>query len=413
MPVATIAPNIDGGSQKGRISRVGSRDGLAAQFPQNSPRLGSPSGSRPGSTVGSAREPARPILKKTSSYVNLDASGGSANSREGSQHGPREPRDPNDPSLLTAFLNASTKLHGRPNMFRSGIRAVLAANRFVAAGQKRVQWEETTAEGRPIIDAVHRKPTRVGNKMRSATKAIMAGNRLSTFGTGGAAAPGPLRGQFQQKTIVEEREWARHNKIADVRRRVSERSPSERSLRTNAQYTEQSTLEGNSRGSSELSRRAKQPRAEARLNKPRFSAAARAVVAGYRVRQFGAAVHQRQGRGRGRGRASSERSSSRSSRSRSPSLGSSHPPSRGRGRRRAARARAPAAARRGGAGGDDASERSASAGPVAFGPGRRLMTHWWPGASRVAFVVPAGLAGGAGGLEEQESVGVLRRRQGL
>jgi hypothetical protein len=199
---------------------------------------------------------------------------------------------------LKAFANASTKLHGRPNMFRSGIRAVLAANRFVAAGQKRVQWEETTAEGRPIIDAVHRKPTRVGNRMRSAAKAIMAGNRLSTFGTGGAAAPGPLRGQFQQKSVAEEREWARQRKIADVRRRVSESS--ERSLRTNAERG-QSTLEGNSRGSSELSRRGGGTRAEARPSKPRFSAAARAVVAGYRVRQFGAAGLSGAGAGAGAG----------------------------------------------------------------------------------------------------------------
>ena len=387
MPVSTVETHeaIDGGSSKGRHSRTGSRDGLAAQFPprndsprfgKGTPPLGSPSGSRPGSTVGSAREPARPILKKTSSYVNLDASGGSANSREGSQHGPREPRDPNEPSLLTAFANASTKLHGRPNMFRSGIRAVLAANRFVAAGQKRVQWEETTAEGRPIIDAVHRKPTRVGNRMRSATKAIMAGNRLSTFGTGGAAAPGPLRGQFQQKSVVEEREWARHNKIADVRRRVSERSPSERSSRTNAQYTEQSTLEGNSRGSSELSRRG--ARAEARLNKPRFSAAARAVVAGYRVRQFGAAGLSGEGAGAGAGARGSERSSSRSSRSRSPSLGSRSPSVSRSGSPSRRRARAGGD---GGDGGDDAipggvSERLARSGPGSpSGPGRRLITH--------------------------------------
>ena len=378
MPVATVETRevIDGGSSKGRLSRTGSRDGLAAQFPprndsprleKGTPPLGSPSGSRPGSTVGSAREPARTILKKTSSYVNLNASRGSANSREGSQHGPREPRDPNEPSLLKAFANASTKLHGRPNMFRSGIRAVLAANRFVAAGQKRVQWEETTAEGRPIIDAVHRKPTRVGNRMRSAAKAIMAGNRLSTFGTGGAAAPGPLRGQFQQKSVAEEREWARQKKIADVRRRVSESSERERGTRTNAERG-QSTPEGSSRGSSELSRRGGGTRAEARANKPRFSAAARAVVAGYRVRQFGAAGLS--GAGAGAGAGAPERSERSSSRSRSPSLGSRSPSVSRSGSPSRRRARA------GGDGGGDAppggaSERLERPAPGSPGPGRR------------------------------------------
>ena len=84
------------------------------------------------------------ILKKTSSYVNLAASlpGESP-----------PPADPHEPSLLKVYTNASTKTHGRPNFFRSGIRAVLAANRFVAAGQKRVQWEAVTAEGRPILDS--------------------------------------------------------------------------------------------------------------------------------------------------------------------------------------------------------------------------------------------------------------------
>jgi hypothetical protein len=228
--------------------------------------------------VGSTA-PARPILKHTSSYGNLNASVGSGNSREGSQHGP----DPNEPSLLMAFKNASTKLHGRPNLFRSGIRAVLAANRFVAAGQKRVQWEETTAEGRPIIDAVHRKPTRVGNRMRSAAKAVMAGNRLASFD---GAAASPLRGQFLQKSVAEEREWARHNKIADVRRRVSESHERSRSRGENHDRTQ-----GGSRASSDLSRGSGSSRDEkknTRADKPRFSAAARAVVAGYRVRQFGA-----------------------------------------------------------------------------------------------------------------------------
>jgi alpha/beta superfamily hydrolase len=58
MPVATVETRetIDGGSSKGRLSRTGSRDGLAAQFPprndsprleKGTPPLGSPSGSRP------------------------------------------------------------------------------------------------------------------------------------------------------------------------------------------------------------------------------------------------------------------------------------------------------------------------------------------------------------------------------
>ena len=81
MPVSTVETHeaIDGGSSKGRHSRTGSRDGLAAQFPprndsprfgKGTPPLGSPSGSRPARPWGPAREPARPILKKTSSYVN-------------------------------------------------------------------------------------------------------------------------------------------------------------------------------------------------------------------------------------------------------------------------------------------------------------------------------------------------------
>ena len=358
MPVATIAPNGDG-SQKGRISRVGSRDGLAALFPQNSPRLGSPSGSRPGSTVGSAA-PARPILKKTSSYGNLNASVGSGNSREGSQHGP----DPNEPSLLMALKNASTKLHGRPNLFRSGIRAVLAANRFVAAGQKRVQWEETTAEGRPIIDAVHRKPTRVGNRMRSAAKAVMAGNRLASFD---GAASSPLRGQFLQKSVVEEREWARHNKIADVRRRVSESHERSRSRGENHDRTQ-----GGSRASSDLSRGSGSSRDEkkgVRADKPRFSAAARAVVAGYRVRQFGAGASGA-GAGAGAGARDSARSSSRShspsTGSRSPSVSRSGSPSRRRGYEYSV----------GGVAGGFFAERHSRAGPApgpgSPGSGRRL-----------------------------------------
>jgi alpha/beta superfamily hydrolase len=362
MPVATIVPGGDG-SQKERISRSGSRDGLAAPFPQNSPRLGSPSGSRAGSTVGSAA-PARPILKHTSSYGNLNASVGSGNSREGSQHGP----DPNEPSLLMAFKNASTKLHGRPNLFRSGIRAVLAANRFVAAGQKRVQWEETTAEGRPIIDAVHRKPTRVGNRMRSAAKAVMAGNRLASFD---GAAASPLRGQFLQKSVVEEREWARHNKIADVRRRVSESHERSRSRGENHDRTQ-----GGSRASSDLSRGSGSSRDEkknTRADKPRFSAAARAVVAGYRVRQFGAGASGA-GAGAGAGARESARSSSRSrspsTGSRSPSVSRSGSPSRRRGYEYSVGGGASD-----GAGGVFAERRSGTGpapGPGSPGAGRRL-----------------------------------------
>ena len=346
LPTPTPAATVDvatvsrGGFEahdgRGRLSRTGSRDGLA-ENPRDSardawretspkgtpPRMESPSASRRGSVVGSAAT-ARPILKKTSSFANLSVSGGSGNSREGSQHGPQDARDPNDPSLLTAFANASQKLHGRPNLFRSGIRAVLAANRFVAAGEKRVQWEETTAEGRPIVDAVHRKPTRVGNKMRSAAKAVMAGNRLASFGAGdernAAAAASPLRGQFLQKSVVEEREWRRHHKIADVRRRASESSERARPLNGGERASGGSPVSSraSSRASSERSRGSG---GDGRPTKPRFSAAARAVVAGYRTRHFGAGAS---GAGAGAGAGAREPTRA-SSRSRSPSMGSRSP----------------------------------------------------------------------------------------
>jgi len=147
---------------------------------------GSPSSSRSGfsasgrSRAGAGGAAKKPILKLRGSYGDLRGGGefgGSSvpetSSRERSAYGFEDTR-------------LRSKSHGRPNAFRSGIRAVLAANRFVAAGQKRVRWEQTTSEGRPIVDAVYRKPTRLGDQnarleIPVAAKAITAGNRLGSF----------------------------------------------------------------------------------------------------------------------------------------------------------------------------------------------------------------------------------------
>ena len=298
----------------------------------------SPSNSRPGSVVGIGRVSGdtnstiatnalkKPILKKTSSYGNL---GGVKNSVSNSSLSDMTPPDPEAPSLIKAFTNASTKLHGRPNLFRSGIRAVLAANRFVAAGKKRVQWEETTAEGRPILDAVLKKPTRVGgrSRMRSAAKAVMAGNRLRSFAKCSSSDKvgdtsknkSPLRGQFLQKTPEEERQFAaaRHRlekeKASARRESVTFSNGSRRSDRSS------NSSPSRSPGSSQVSARGESAEGRGR-EKQRFTAAARAVVAGARVRD-----RNTSGAGAGAGAGAMGYPQLTSQGSRSPSLRSRSP----------------------------------------------------------------------------------------
>ena len=86
--------------------------------------------------------------------------------------------DPEDEDNRVALL----KIFGGKsrNPFRRAATAVMAANRFVAAGQKRVIWAGTTAEGQPIVDTNSRKPTR--RNFRAAARATIAMNRFKAVG---------------------------------------------------------------------------------------------------------------------------------------------------------------------------------------------------------------------------------------
>ena len=159
-------------------------------------------------------------MKRVSSY-------GTLSSREGSRHGPEKPAGkppfdrgtPHDPpppgagaALMKIFGGGGGQSGGGDvssagRHFRSAAKAVMAANRFVAAGQKRVQWERTTAEGRPIIDAPGRRPVRRSKNFRSAAKAVIAANRFGSFGADDRV---PLRGQFDEPTPEEIRDFERH-----------------------------------------------------------------------------------------------------------------------------------------------------------------------------------------------------------
>ena len=87
--------------------------------------------------------------------------------------------DPEDEDNRVALL----KIFGGKsrNPFRRAATAVMAANRFVAAGQKRVIWAGTTAEGQPIVDTNSRKPTR--RNFRAAARATIAMNRFKAVGS--------------------------------------------------------------------------------------------------------------------------------------------------------------------------------------------------------------------------------------
>ena len=204
MPVSTVETHeaIDGGSSKGRRSRTGAWDGLAAQpSARTTPRdlekrrrLRRESVGRvsqgPSARVGQG-EPALAAHPEEDVFVRQPGRLGGAPRTQGGQPARTRAAGPERrPRVLTAFANASTKHRTGAPTCSAAASAPCWRRTASSPPGRNAQWEETTAEGRPIIDAVHRKPTRVGNRMRSATKAIMAGNRLSTFGTGGAAAPG-------------------------------------------------------------------------------------------------------------------------------------------------------------------------------------------------------------------------------
>ena len=64
----------------------------------------------------------------------------------------------------------------------------MAANRFKAAGQKKVSWETTTAEGTLITEEKTRKASKPKRNFRSAARAIIAANRFGSFGGGGVGS---------------------------------------------------------------------------------------------------------------------------------------------------------------------------------------------------------------------------------
>ena len=234
----------------------------------------------------------RSILKKTSSYTSLPGSPGSS-----TRGGSNALRVLAATGMANPFAAKRANHHAHAG-FRIAAKAVMATNRFVAAGKKRVQWEETTAEGRPIVDT--RSRVRRANHFRSAAKAVLAANRFGSFGRDDTV----LHGKFIVKSEEEERAWALHAR--------ADRRPSPRASRAADRYrapspavtanadvssgSERGSASGSGSGSgssaglrASVSRAALPTPARASGNngygadaarKSRFRAAARAVVAG-------------------------------------------------------------------------------------------------------------------------------------
>mmetsp|Transcript_5368 Transcript_5368/g.21952 ORF Transcript_5368/g.21952 Transcript_5368/m.21952 type:complete len:881 (-) Transcript_5368:97-2739(-) len=166
------------GSQNGQnplLKGVLEKEGIMAEYRRSNelvvqiPRADMSSGSETDAPVGQPSKFAdnqRSILKRESSV----------GKKMDRLNTPPPPPDPEDAENRTALL----KIFGGKarNPFRRAATAVLAANRFVAAGQKRVIWADTTAEGQPIVDTNSRKPTR--RNFRSAARATMAMNRFKS-----------------------------------------------------------------------------------------------------------------------------------------------------------------------------------------------------------------------------------------
>ena len=166
------------GSQNGQnplLKGVLEKEGIMAEYRRANelvvqiPRADMSSGSETDAPVGQPSKFAdnqRSILKRVSSV----------GKKMDRLNTPTPPSDPEDAENRTALL----KIFGGKarNPFRRAATAVLAANRFVAAGQKRVIWADTTAEGQPIVDTNSRKPTR--RNFRAAARATMAMNRFKS-----------------------------------------------------------------------------------------------------------------------------------------------------------------------------------------------------------------------------------------
>ena len=166
------------GSQNGQnplLKGVLEKEGIMAEYRRAKeqvnqiPRADASSGSEVDAPVGQLSKFAdnqRSILKRVSSV----------GKKMDRLNTPPPPPDPEDAENRTALL----KIFGGKsrNPFRRAATAVMAANRFVAAGQKRVIWADTTAEGQPIVDTNSRKPTR--RNFRAAARATMAMNRFKS-----------------------------------------------------------------------------------------------------------------------------------------------------------------------------------------------------------------------------------------
>ena len=263
-------------------------------------------------------------MKRVSSY-------GTLSSREGSRHGPDKPAGkppfdrgtPHDPpppgagaALMKIFGGGGGQSGGGDvssagRHFRSAAKAVMAANRFVAAGQKRVQWERTTAEGRPIIDAPGRRPVRRSKNFRSAAKAVIAANRFGSFGADDRV---PLRGQFDEPTPEEIRDFERHGVPIPKHKQQNDargEAPRAGEPRNGTAWENEVPREPRARAPS--ARRRRPPPRARRVGGS--AAAARAVVAGVRLGH----APERRGRESAKSRAAEMRTAERSrSRSRSP-----------------------------------------------------------------------------------------------
>lgn len=166
------------GSQNGQnplLKGVLEKEGIMAEYRRANeqvnqiPRADASSGSEVDAPVGQLSKFAdnqRSILKRESSVGR----------KMDRLNAPPPPPDPEDAENRTALL----KIFGGKsrNPFRRAATAVMAANRFVAAGQKRVIWADTTAEGQPIVDTNSRKPTR--RNFQAAARATMAMNRFKS-----------------------------------------------------------------------------------------------------------------------------------------------------------------------------------------------------------------------------------------
>lgn len=135
------------------------------------------------------------ILKRESSVGNL------AMMNKASQKTTPDVDEAGGPMLLKLF--GGKENGGKNNVFRRAAKAVMAANRFKAAGKKRVMWDETTACGALITEQKSKKPSKPKRHFRSAARAIIAANRFGSFAHHGDAGggntarnPSPDRGTF-------------------------------------------------------------------------------------------------------------------------------------------------------------------------------------------------------------------------